>query len=326
MARKKKEPGELKQVHNYWSSEETEKLIELFKQGKKVSEIAVELERAHHSVYNKLRTLGMTKQLKGRHWTEDEDAYLDEAWGVYKVMSIAKKLNRTEESVLRRAKELGLGRYIDGSGRFITPAEIIEGMGITRSILTTWRKHGLNVRTISTEAKGRNIKYLGISWVELLDWLENNQDRWDSIKTKDYFFVEKPDWMREKFRQDKLMANEVKVGSKWTSDQKNTAKLMYMRGYSFEEIGEHFNRSTVSAKNIIYKSNVKVCRASRPWTYKETEKIKQMSDNMTTQEIADELGRSYSAILNKQKRLGLKTSKNRGITNEMEMVNYVVTS
>ena len=61
---------------------------------------------------------------------------------------------------------------MDGSGEIVTPAELIEGMGISRMILDGWRKHGLKVQTISTEAKKRNIIYLGIYWKDLMEWLE----------------------------------------------------------------------------------------------------------------------------------------------------------
>ena len=51
---------------------------------------------------------------RNKSWSEAEDAYLQDKWGVVSIQGIAKALGRTENAVLNRKNRLGLGAHLDG--------------------------------------------------------------------------------------------------------------------------------------------------------------------------------------------------------------------
>lgn len=55
---------------------------------------------------------------RNKSWSEAEDAYLQDKWGVVSIQGIAKALGRTENAVLNRKNRLGLGAHLDGEQIF----------------------------------------------------------------------------------------------------------------------------------------------------------------------------------------------------------------
>lgn len=252
-----------KQFHNMWNDKDFEICKTLFYKGYSVSQIAKELNRTNHSVYNKLKREGLTKELKGRNWTEEEDAYLSDAWGVFQLKSIATRLHRTEAAIMCRVHHLKLGGYFERSYQSVTLPELMNGMGITRAILETWKRHGLKTKAINVSGKqvtnnSRKVVYLD----DLMEWLEKNQDLWDASRVESYFFVDKPDWMKDKFKADEQikLSDKPRYGSKWSDADINRVKVLYMRGYSIEAISKEIGRTVPSIKNIVYKKGIKVNR------------------------------------------------------------------
>lgn len=298
-----KQKNKNKQIHKYWTEEEFKELEKLYKKGYSLKQIGEELGRTNHSVYAKLKRHGMTKDLKGRVWTKEEDAYLSNSWGVLKLKSICTHLHRTEKSVLCRVCHLKLGGYFNICYTSVTLPDLIEGMGITRMMLDTWRKHGLKVHAINVGGKqvtkaSRKLVY----WDDLLEWLEAHQDMWDSTKVSSYFFIEQPDWMKEKFKRDK-QRKTPRPGDRWTQSDLNKLTLLYMKGYTIKRMSEELGRTEASIKSILYKKDIELNRAAKPWTVKEELTLIELSPTKTVSEIAEKLNRPYSGVLAKQKRL-----------------------
>lgn len=71
-------------------------------------------------------------------------------------------------------------------------------------------------------------KFWMIKHIDMLNWLENNQEKFDSRKIDFYALGSEPEWLQDKRKRDKrLPRNRFK---KWTQSENNLLMILYQKG------------------------------------------------------------------------------------------------
>ena len=232
-----------------------------------------------------------------KNWTKKEEEILKELWGEKPPSSIAKKLKRTETAIVVRAKKLKLGPYCQ---EYLTFSNIADLVGLdSHCISETWKNKGLKYK------KYKN-KYL-VKLENLLKFMKENQDLWDSRKLEPLILGKEPKWLKEKRELDKKQPKNK--FAKWTPAQDNML-ITYLRKYNYEEIGKMLGRSTNSVERRVsrLKEKGKLKNIMVPWTKKEDEYLIEMDKiGIKDKEIAYNLGRDVLHVRDHRRNL-----KNRG--------------
>lgn len=233
-----------------------------------------------------------------KNWTKKEEEILKELWGEKTPSSIAKKLKRTETAIVVRAKKLKLGPYCQEYLAFNNIADLV-GLD-SHCISETWKNKGLKYK------KYKN-KYL-VKLENLLKFMKENQDLWDSRKLEPLILGKEPKWLKEKRELDKKQPKNK--FARWTPAQDNML-ITYLRKYNYEEIGKMLGRSTNSVERRVSRLKEKGKLPKNimvPWTKKEDEYLIEMDKiGIMDKEIAYNLGREVSHIRDHRRNL-----KNRG--------------
>lgn len=233
-----------------WSDEEIKNLIKLSESNKTIEEMSIILNRPYESVKQKLRKIKIkAKPLRNNIWSKDEELLLEDLWSRnLSTKNIAKRLNRSEGAVKQKAERMFLGERGYGDLRFTIP-EIINSMGVKRDTVYSWLHRGL----IAT--KTRYGKYL-VSQKDLLNFLYDNQDKFDASKIEKGFIIPEPDWLTAKRKSDILSNKTKSKGDKYTPEDLSYMKLLIDKGYSNEVIAKRLNRTPIAIK--IYRNKHKL--------------------------------------------------------------------
>jgi len=188
-----------------WTEEEYQRLEHLVMIEKKSpKEIAQILDRSEDSVIIKINRRGLKIQTnKKRYWTKEEEELLSDLWGNKSIEYIAKKLNRTVSSVSNKVFLLGLGSHVENNYDGLRIQEICELFNVSRETVSDyWIALGLkyHIRKVTT-AKS----YLYIEIKDLYDFLENNQNIWDSRYLEKNILGIEPEWLIKKRKDDEGM-------------------------------------------------------------------------------------------------------------------------
>lgn len=233
-----------------WTDDEFRQLLELSDTHKTIGEIAIILDRPYESVKQKLKKNKIkAKPLRNAIWSNDEEILLEDLWSKnISTKTIAKKLHRSEGAIKQKAERMCLGERGYGDLRFTVP-EIIAYMGVKRDVVYLWLHRGLS------HTKTRYGKYL-ISQKQLLDFLQNNPDKYDASKIETGFIIPEPSWLKDKRKSDSLKHKIRSKGNKYTSNEISLMKMLISKGYSNEEIAARLNRTPIAIK--IYKNKHKL--------------------------------------------------------------------
>ena len=184
---------------------------------------------------------------KRRWWTEQEIDYLTYNWGVAPIEYIARALNRTAKSVATKAYKCKLGSASDGS-EYLGAQQIADMLGVKwTTIYLRWvGKYGLKVTPKSLHFKRKN----RIKLSDLLEWLEKNQDKWNSNRVELYALGTEPQWLTEKRKRDvNLPAMSHK---RWTVADRRKAENLFRLGIPVREIAMRLGRSKRSVYLQLY--------------------------------------------------------------------------
>lgn len=209
-----------------WTEEEYQKLEQLIMVDKKTpKEVADILGRSEDSVIIKVSRRGLKVQTNDkRFWTKEEEILLMDLWGSESLEKIAKKLNRTESSVKNKVFQLGLGSQISNNFDGIIISEIANLFNInilTISIL--WISLGLKYRTRKL-SQARSYRYVEIN--DLLEFLENHQNIWDSRHLEKNILGKEPDWLIEKRKADRCLPEDFYKKTNLMREQLIDSNLM----------------------------------------------------------------------------------------------------
>ena len=299
---------------NEWTEQEIETL-KLLADKYHYSEIAKIMNKTENAIYLKAKRLGITLIQDKRKWTKEEETLLSDLWGTRSIETIAKTLKRTIFSLKVKAVRMGLGPMIRNNYDLITVSDICNLLGVTRDrITTTWINLGLNLKK---KKLTNNMSYYVITWNDLMTFLENNQNEWDSRCVEKNMLGTEPEWLKEKRIRD-IEENPLWY-RKWTEDEIKKAENLFKDGNSYLEIAEEINRSEWAVANLLRNMGYSYM-LPQFWKGKELKYLRENYENMTYSEIAEELGRTTKAIgakveeLGYQKRL-IKTKNNCGESN-----------
>jgi len=180
--------------------------------------------------------------MRGNTWTQHELNYLENSWGIKTLSKIAKSLKRSKVGVFIKAKRLKLGASTRAD-EFMTARQASLMLGINDSqVVLRW------IKLKGLPAKKREMllgkKFWMIKHSDMINWLENNQEKFDSRKIEFYALGSEPNWLQEKRKKDKLLPkNRFK---KWNKMENDLLMICQDKGMKQKEIAEMFGRSVNS--------------------------------------------------------------------------------
>ena len=226
---------------NEWTNEEIETL-KLLSDKYHYSEIANIMNKTENAIYMKARRLGITLIQDRRTWTEEEETLLSDLWETKSIETVATTMKRTVFSLKVKAVRMGLGPMIRNNYDLITVSDMCDLLGVTRDrITTTWINLDLNLKK---KKLTNNMSYYVITWNDLMNFLENNQNEWDSRCVEKNMFGTEPEWLKEK-RIRNIEENPLWY-RKWTKDEIKQAENLFKGGKSYSEIAEELGRTMKS--------------------------------------------------------------------------------
>lgn len=175
-------------------------------------------------------------------WTQEEEKYLAENWGMYSVSTIAKRLGRTENAVIVRKCRLGLGAFLD-SGDYVTWNQLQRAIGYNNSStykMTSWvANRNFPVHTKHVNNNSFRIVYLDEWW----DWAEKNRDLLDFSKFEENALGLEPDWVKDKRRHDYEKSRKYKK-TPWTKVEDEKLRRLLSKGnYTYDELSKILHRT-----------------------------------------------------------------------------------
>lgn len=192
-----------------WTEEEYKLLEKLVVEDKKSpKEIASILGRSEDSITIKINRRGLKAQGNDkRFWTSEEEEILSDLWGTVSVDKIAEKLDRTVSSLKNKVFQLGLGSQMENNYDGISITQVAELFNVNdQTVSIYWISLGLKTTTRNI-SKTRKYRYVTIN--DLFDFLEKNQNIWDSRYLEKNILGKEPDWLKEKRKSDR----EKPIGS-----------------------------------------------------------------------------------------------------------------
>ena len=204
-------------------------------------EVAELLDRSEESIVVRAKKIGIEIDQMNRKWTTEEEELLSDLWGDKPIEYIARVLNRTEISIVNRAFVLGLGSQIENNYDGLTIPEISNLFLVgTITILTSWVVLGLKVNTRKI-SNNKSYKYVTIS--DLFEFLEKNQNIWDSRVLEKNILGKEPAWLQEKRKRDKLLPLD-----KLELDNLNKQQLINSKKYFLSLKKEEESKQLVKKK------------------------------------------------------------------------------
>lgn len=185
-----------------WTEEEYLLLEKLTMVDKKTpKEIAEILGRTEDAIIIKINRRGLQIQTNDkRFWTEEEEILLSDLWGEESFEIIAKKLNRTVSSIKNKAFLLGLGSAIENNYNGLTIKDISDMLGVNiNTVSVGWIGLGLKYK-VQKISKSKSYRYVEIK--DLYEFLEANQNIWDSRNLEKNILGLEPEWLKEKRKLD----------------------------------------------------------------------------------------------------------------------------
>lgn len=285
---------------NFWTKEEEDKLRQLASKYYH-TDIAVIMNRTDNAICSKAKKLGIKLIPYEARWTKEEEELLSDLWGYKSVEYISNKLNRNVSAVKEKAYKLGLGSMINNNYDVITLSDLCKLLNVSYiKVVNTWVNLGLKLkRKKLSDSKSYVVIYLK----DLIDFLEKNQNEWDSEYLEKNILGPEPNWLKEKRIKDST--EKTSFRRMWTDEEIQKVEQLYKNGMSYLQISKEVNR-TKNAVGILLRKMGYTYTLPNFWTEEETEYLKNNYENMTYQDIADSLGKTHSSVSHKVIRMGFK--------------------
>jgi len=174
---------------------------------------------------------------RGKKWSESDIDYLKEYWGVHTLSSLSTRLKRTKKAVHLKSKRLKLGASTRAD-EYLTARQVAEILNIDSHTVLRW----IEKQNLKSERKILLYKrrFFLIKHCDLLEWLENNQDKFDSRKIDYPNLGYEPEWIKAKKDKDKkLPKNRFK---KWNNLEIQRI-IILSRDRTYDEIAKIMGRS-----------------------------------------------------------------------------------
>ena len=285
---------------NYWSDEEIETLKTL-SEDYHYEEIAKIMNRTENAIYLKAKRLKIDLIMDRKSWTDEDEAYLYERWGRDNIEKIAKDMKRSFYAIKVKATRMGLGYMHDANIDQIKVADISEILNVRAERITdTWLKYGLKLKRKKVSA---NHGYYCIKISDLLEFLKNNQDLWNSQYLEKNILGKEPDWLLEKRKKD--IIDPPQEYTRWTEEELSLTKELILKGFDYDYISSYVNHTPNA---IAYKARALGLsyRLKKYWKGSEIKLLKENYPAMSAKELSEILERSPKNIQGKAAELGIK--------------------
>lgn len=255
---------------NEWTKEEIETL-KLLANKYHYKDIAKKMGKTENAIYFKARKLKIVLIQDSKKWTFEEEQKFKDLWGNKPIELIAKELKRSIFSLRIKAVKMELGSMISNNYEIITISDISELLGVTRDRITgTWLKLGLNIRLTKLTNKK---SYMTVTWDDLMQFLENNQNEWDSRNVEKNMLGQEPAWLEEKRLKD-LKENPLWY-RRWTEEEIIKAINMFNNGKDYNSIAFEIDRSERAIIDLLHS----VGRKNKFAQFKEDNEQKYLKEN-----------------------------------------------
>jgi len=235
-----------------WTEEEYQQLKQMVMIDKmSVKEIAEKLGRTEDAINLKINRSGLINQTNDKkQWTEEEELLLSDLWGSEPIEIIAKKLNRTVSSLTNKAFQLELGSMLENNYNGLTIKHISELFGINKEIvIVSWVSLGLKYK-VQKISKSKSYRYVEIK--DLYEFLENNQDIWDSRLLEKNILGIEPEWLQKKRKRDRdLPTDQFKI------DNLTKQQLIQAKKYFLELENSELNNEIIETDDENTRTKVK---------------------------------------------------------------------
>ncbi len=285
-----------------WTEDEINKLIKMSDK-MHYEKIADNLGKTNNAVYLKAKRLGITLIQDKRKWTEEEINYLKERWGNNSINYIATKVKHSVNAVKIKAYRLGLGPAIDNTDLLLV-SDIIEMLGVSKDrIYNTWINLGLKLQKHKISNKK---SYYCIKIEDLIEFLKDNPDEWDSRNLELYNLGYEPEWLSQKRKRD-IEENPLWYRF-WSNEEKNKAIMLLKMGKSYKEIADQLHRTEKAVMYMLQNEGYSY-RLKQYWKGQELKFLKDNFKVMKYSDIADNLGRTTKAVAAKAEEMGYRKNK-----------------
>ncbi|MCR4436187.1 MAG: helix-turn-helix domain-containing protein [Clostridiales bacterium] len=216
-----------------------------------ITELQKEFNVPRYTITTYARKFGVTRK-KLREWTSEEEDLLRELWGQKTLPQIMKIMGRTKTSILNKYKRLGL-EGATRAGEYLTACAVSDLLGVdVHAITERWiEKYGLK----ATRKAMRGVKKMWMIRMEdLLQWLKNNQDKWDSRRVEPYALGEEPEWLKAKREADSKKT--LRTAQKWTPEEDAKAIMLFKAGMNYVQIGKQLQRSREAVERRLSRLDV----------------------------------------------------------------------
>ena len=174
---------------------------------------------------------------RGKKWSESEINYLDKYWGRKELAYLSIRLKRTKKAVVLKSKRMKLGASTKAD-EYLTARQVAKILNVDSHVVLRWvEKYNLKAERKILLYKRR---FFLIQHCDLLEWLENNQDKFDSRKIDSLNFGYEPEWLQGKRERDKkLPKNRFK---KWTNFEIQRI-INLAQDMTYKEVAKKMDRS-----------------------------------------------------------------------------------
>lgn len=263
-----------------WSKAEDAELYAMNSKGLSLKTMAKRLDRTENAVRLRAKHIGLKLNIKGRHWTPEEEAEFAANWcnEMLNNDALIRKHNRTWHALQEKAVSMKLGPRQHNS-LYLTIQDICREMHVSSDRVYRWISYGLPTHKGGSKRR----KYL-IDAEELLSFLEQHQSWFLATSISRCLFCEEPQWLKDKRVYDKLF-DRSNHQLEWTRDEDFKLQQMYHRGATMEDLAKEFRRSVSAIRTHLY---VIGCEIKRKDTYTDRELaiLRKYSDTHTIAELA----------------------------------------
>lgn len=219
-------------------------------------ELCAELGRNIGTIRSKRTELGLIGK-KGRRkagWKPEELEYLQEVWGQKTIPQIARKLGRSVNAVKVKSYRMGLGGQ-KWYGEMMSGRKVSELLGVdVHTVCDLWiGKCGLKGarKRLGNSQKTTTI----ILFEDLLEWLKEHQDLWDSRRVEPYALGMEYDWLKEKRAADAMLPERKK--QKWTREEDARLVAMFRKGnMTYAQMGDELGRPASGVEHRLKRIDV----------------------------------------------------------------------
>lgn len=212
-----------------------------------------------------------------RRWTDEENEYLKEWWGILPAGKLAHNLKRSLGSVWNHAHQMGLGRWFDNTEDI--PVRLLIGLmygePYPNKKIDTWLKHGLRVTKVNASMTGAHNKTrILINIDRFWRWAEKHQKLIDLYKLERGALGNEPEWTKLKRASDS--AKHEASGKRWRRWSKaENERLRYLAEsgrYTVDEIARELRRSLWSVRQRLCARGLRVKKRAEAVRLTDSEK------------------------------------------------------